>query len=104
MGGDETGRTPTLDRLYQNHHLDSKRWASFQRRPGDIVISTSYKAGTTWTQRIVGLLIFGLDLPGSGLMALSPWIDARWSGPEEITNQTLADQTNRRFVKSHVPL
>ena len=104
MGDDETGRTPTLDRVYQNHHLDSKRWASFEHRPGDIVISTSYKAGTTWTQRIVSLLIFGLEPLPSDMMTLSPWIDARWSGPEEITNQTLAGQTHRRFVKSHLPL
>ena len=90
--------------MYQNHHLDSKRWASFEHRPDDIVISTSYKAGTTWTQRIVSLLTIGPEALSSDLMSVSPWIDARWSGPEELTNRTLAGQTHRRFVKSHLPL
>jgi aryl sulfotransferase len=104
VGDGEMGTMPTLDRVYQNHHLDSKRWASFEHRPGDIVISTSYKAGTTWMQRIISLLIFGPDPLLFDLTTLSPWIDARWSGSEEVTNQTLAGQTHRRFVKSHLPL
>ena len=42
---------PALERsrIYQNHHLDSTRWDKFIPRPDDIVITTSYKAGTTWT-------------------------------------------------------
>ena len=104
MGEKPTDGIPTLDRVYQNHHLDSTRWASFEHRPDDIVISTSYKAGTTWTQRIVSLLIFGLEPLPADLGTLSPWVDARWSGPEATTNETLSAQTHRRFVKSHLPL
>jgi hypothetical protein len=44
---------PTRTRIYQNHHLDSTRWDTFEPRADDIVIATPAKAGTTWTQTIV---------------------------------------------------
>ena len=52
---------PTYDHVYQNHHLDSTRWDVVTPRDDDIVISTSYKSGTTWTQWIVYNLIFLRD-------------------------------------------
>jgi len=96
---------PTRTRVYKNHHLDSTRWDGFPFRNDDIVIATSYKTGTTWTQRIVSLLIFGAEPLPQSLGALSPWIDARFS-PVPLA-QTLAGveaQTHRRFLKSHLPL
>ena len=47
---------PERTRTYQNHHLDSTRWDAVTPRPDDIIITTAYKAGTTWTQRIVAAL------------------------------------------------
>ena len=32
---------------------------SYRPRAGDVIISTSYKSGTTWMQRIMSLLVFG---------------------------------------------
>ena len=49
---------PQRSRLYQNHHFDSTRWDWFETRPDDIVVGTSYKAGTTWTQAILANLLF----------------------------------------------
>ena len=46
-------------RTYRSHHLDSERWDHVTLRPGDVVVSTSMKAGTTWMQRIMSLLVFG---------------------------------------------
>ena len=49
---------PERTRSYQNHHLDGTRWEACRPREGDIVIATSYRAGTTWTQGIVANLLF----------------------------------------------
>lgn len=96
-------RTSRATRIYQNHHLDSTRWNAYTPRPDDIVVSTSYKAGTTWTQRIVSLLIFGPGPLDGNLMQVSPWIDARFFEPESVMYERLEAQTHRRFVKSHLP-
>src|SRR5262245_41653044 len=74
----DTQTQPGCTRVYRNHHLDSRRWEHVKFRPDDILISTSYKAGTTWTQRIVSLLLFGPGPLPAPLGFLSPWIDARF--------------------------
>lgn len=93
---------PTVTRLYQNHHLDSTRWQAFHPRPDDIILSTSYKSGTTWMQGILRQLVF-LNQPMPPLDNLSPWLDRRARPLEEILAK-LDPQTNRRFIKSHLPL
>ena len=94
---------PVRTRVYQNHHLDSLRWNFVALRDDDIVIATSYKAGTTWMQGVVGNLIFsGRDLPALAF-DLSPWIDMRIF-PLELVLTQLEQQTHRRFMKTHLPL
>lgn len=93
---------PERTREYRNHHLDSTRWDHFHVREGDIVVTTAYKAGTTWTQRILSELILGPGAGGQGLMELSPWIDARFQGPIEPVIEAVEAQAHRRFVKSHL--
>jgi len=94
------GGIPERTREYRNHHLDSTRWDGFVPRDDDVIITTAYKAGTTWTQRIVAALVLG---PGPvPLMSTSPWIDARFVGPIEPVLAELEVQTHRRFVKSHL--
>jgi aryl sulfotransferase len=96
-------RLPERTRTYQNHHFDSTRWDNFVSRPDDIVIATSYKAGTTWTQGIVAHLLFhGRDLPGT-ISEVSPWLDSR-TQPLELILKRLEDQQHRRFIKTHLPL
>jgi aryl sulfotransferase len=93
---------PERTREYRNHHLDSTRWDNFVPRDDDIFVTTAYKAGTTWTQRILGALIFGpVPVPG-GLREVSPWIDARFMGPIEPLLATVEAQEHRRFIKSHL--
>lgn len=95
---------PRRTRVYRCHHLDSTRWDHYRPRPGDVVVSTSVKAGTTWMQRILSLFVFGTDdLPGS-LWHVSPWLDARFVEPVESMAERLEAQEHRRFVKSHLPL
>lgn len=81
----------------------SDRWAGFEHRPGDIVISTRSKCGTTWLQMIGALLVFqDPELPAP-LAELSPWLD--WEvEPIDVVFERLARQEHRRFIKTHTPL
>ena len=47
---------PTRRRVHI--HDDSRRWERFVARPDDIFISTPPKSGTTWTQGVVGSLLW----------------------------------------------
>ena len=98
----EPARTPQRTREYRNHHLDSTRWDRYVARDDDIFITTAYKAGTTWVQRIVAALVFGGAPLPARLMEISPWIDARFHGPIEPLLQTVEAQRHRRFIKSHL--
>ncbi len=93
---------PVKTRELQNHHMDSTVWNRFKFRPDDIVIATYGKSGTTWTQQIIGQLIFRGD-PNVRVSELSPWLDLRL--PPEAEKFALLDaQTHRRFIKTHLPL
>ncbi len=88
---------------YTSSDEDSSRWMDFHFREGDIVISARSKTGTTWVQMICALLVFQTpELPDS-LSNLSPWLDWRIT-PRAYVYAQLADQHQRRFIKSHTPL
>jgi aryl sulfotransferase len=88
---------------YQSFLTDTARWEGFQFRPGDIIISTPAKCGTTWTQMICALLIFQTpELPRS-LDLLSPWMEMRLRRRVDVWD-LYERQTHRRFFKSHTPL
>ncbi|HEY9217975.1 MAG TPA: sulfotransferase domain-containing protein [Phenylobacterium sp.] len=94
---------PTAEHEYVNFVMDSRRWAAFEPRDGDVLICTSYKAGTTWTQMICALLIHqDPDLPAP-LSELSPWWDMQLASIDDIAGQYEA-QSHRRFIKTHTPL
>src|SRR5918993_5402582 len=88
--------TPRRTRTYRSHHLDSERWGSVTLRPGDVVISTSMKAGTTWMQRIMSLLVFGAGPSPAPLVELSPWIDAAFMGDVRDVVATIEAQEHQR--------
>jgi aryl sulfotransferase len=86
--------------------LRADLWAGFPLRPGDIVISSAPKSGTTWVQMICALLIFQTPGLPASLPQLSPWLDERGidgTGRAEIYAQ-LAAQSHRRFIKTHLHL
>jgi hypothetical protein len=90
-------------RRYEGTVYDSNRWDGFELRPGDIIIASPPKCGTTWTQMICALLILQkpeLPLP---LDRLSPWIDMVTRARAEVFAELQA-QTHRRFIKTHTPL
>ena len=95
-------RMPEFKHVYRNHHIDSTRWNDFVPRDDDIVIATSYKAGTTWTQAIVAHLLFPEGLPAA-VWEMSPWLDFRGQPHDEV-RAALEAQTHRRFIKTHLPL
>ena len=99
-----TGGPPARTREYRNHHLDSTRWDRFVVRDDDIVVTTAYKAGTTWTQRILAALVLGPGPLPASLGELSPWIDSRFMGPLDGLIASIEAQEHRRFVKSHLAL
>jgi aryl sulfotransferase len=78
------------------------RWADFPFRPGDIVICTMPKCGTTWMQMICALLIFQSPELPAPLPDMSPWMDYGFTRDEMFAR--LAAQEHRRFIKTHVPL
>ena len=93
---------PKKTREMHSHHFDSTIWNDLQFRGDDIVIATYAKAGTTWTQQIVGQLIFGGD-PSLQVSEMSPWLDLRIP-PKEVKLPMVEAQVHRRFLKTHLPV
>ena len=93
---------PRKIREFHNHHFDSTIWNDFEFRDDDIIIATYGKAGTTWVQQIVAQLLFD-GAEGLETAEMSPWMDLRIP-PKEIKLSTVAAQTHRRFLKTHLPV
>lgn len=100
---DRAPAQPVVKHLYQNWAFDASRWNFLQLRDDDIIIATSYKAGTTWMQGIVSNLVFSGEALPEPLGDMSPWFDFRLI-PLEILLTGLHRQKNRRFIKTHLPL
>jgi aryl sulfotransferase len=87
--------------------MDSLRWKGFVPRSDDIIISTSIKSGTTWTQEILRQLIFygqeSSTWQALPLWGISPWFDHRVNVLDDIVQRVEA-QTHRRFIKTHLAL
>jgi len=88
---------------YRGHPLiDSSRWDEFQPRDGDVIISTSYKAGTTWTQTIIANIFWQDGNYPEPVYSMSPWLDMHGAPIAELL-EGLEAQDHRRFVKTHLP-
>ena len=85
---------PKRDRTYRNHHLDSTRWDAFMPRPGDIVVATSYKAGTTWAQAIVANILFPDQSFPAPPWQMSPQLDFRAAPLDELLETLEARRPN----------
>ena len=72
---------PAIEHHYQNMVFDSARWRDFPLRDDDVVVCTSYKAGTTWTQMVCALVVHGTtDLPAPMSQMSPPRLRPRPSG------------------------
>ena len=87
---------PQRTHIYQNHHFDSTRWDYFESRDDDIVIATSYKAGTTWTQAIVAHLLFPDGNFPAAPAVMSPWLDMRIIPLESLLSLYAEPRCNAR--------
>jgi len=92
---------PRKTRELHNHHMNSTIWDRFAFRDDDVIVATYAKSGTTWTQQIVGQLVFG-GAPDVPIHAISPWLDLRCMPPDTLDQ--LEAQAHRRIVKTHLPL
>jgi aryl sulfotransferase len=93
---------PKRSREYRSYGFESRNWDLVTPRDGDIVISTSYKSGTTWMQNIVLQMVFnGKEVPA--VADVSPWVDLRREDTAPMA-ATLAAQKHRRVMKSHLSL
>ncbi|MEZ4619859.1 MAG: sulfotransferase domain-containing protein [Caldilineaceae bacterium] len=97
-----SGPLPERTHTYESYVFDSTRWDHYEPRRDDIIVTTSYRSGTTWMQNILLQLIF-LGEPKPALAAVSPWLEHRPS-PLEPKLEMLRAQQHRRFLKTHLPL
>ena len=88
---------------YRSVVADSARWGGFAFRPGDIVISTPPKCGTTWMQTLCAMLVFDATEFNPPLAEISPWLDMLIADRAEIVER-LGRQQHRRIIKTHTPL
>ncbi len=88
---------------YRSLVYDSLRWEGVDLRPGDIIISTPPKCGTTWTQMICALLILQTPELPARVSDLSPWVDQE-NRSRAALRSLLEAQEHRRFLKTHTPL
>ena len=90
-------------RRYSSWLYDSSRWDDFEVRPGDIIVCTPPKCGTTWAQMICALLVLQDPRLPAPLSSLSPWLDMA-DRPRAEVFARLEGQAHRRFYKTHTPL
>ncbi len=91
-------------RIYQNHHLDSTRWDLYQPCEDDVIVSTSYKSGTTWVISIIYQLLYGKRTDEVPREKVVRWFDCRWAPKRGDLAKWAADLEQRRIIKSHLPL
>lgn len=96
-------------RVLRDYLSNSMVWESFLEQggfvEGDIVVADPFKAGTTWTQRIVQQILHNGEEPAGGLSDTSPWLDSSWGDHAEML-KILKEQREagvRRVIKSHLP-
>ena len=99
--------TPT--RVLRDYLSNSMVWEDFLAQggfiDGDIVVADPFKAGTTWTQRIIQQILDNGEEKEGGLSDTSPWLDSSWGDHAEML-KVLREQRDagmRRVMKSHLP-
>lgn len=82
--------------------LDSTRWKRYVPRRDDIIITTSYRSGTTWMQMIMKHLVIP-DGSWETFNGFSRWLESRVRSLDDVIAH-FESQTHRRCIKSHLAL
>jgi hypothetical protein len=90
-------------RHYRSFIMDSDRWNAYTPRPGDIVVSTPPKSGTTWMQMCCLVLVHDSPTLPAPLSVLAPWFDQTLASVDDVVSR-LDTQGHRRVIKTHTPL
>lgn len=95
---------PKKTKTFVTEHFSSERWVDFPWRDDDIVVATGIKTGTTWTLRIVGLLIHQDMKRVDDQVMHAPWPGVNFMGTIDEMHKEIGAIEHRRFFKSHLPL
>ncbi len=96
-------------RVVRDYLSNSLVWEDFLAQggfvEGDILVADPFKAGTTWTQRIIQQILHNGDEKDGGLSDTSPWLDSSWGDYAEMLKvlKHQREAGNRRVMKSHLP-
>ena len=96
-------------RVLTDYLSNSMVWEAFLAQggfvEGDIVVADPFKAGTTWTQRIVQQILQNGEEKEGGLSDTSPWLDSSWGNHAEMLTvlKHQRETGKRRVMKSHLP-
>ena len=93
---------PRKTRDYEGPVTNTDKWDGFAFRPGDIVLSTPPKSGTTWSQAILMMLIHGEAVTDRPVWRDSIWLDCGFRD-RDAAEAALDAQTHQRCIKSHTP-
>ena len=99
---DHAQRLAPAAQVYKGSVSRPERWARFDPRPGDVIICSPPKCGTTWLQTIVSMLIAGVPAVTEQLSVVSPWVDAVFTTDEML--DALKSRPGRRVLKTHTPV
>ncbi|KYF77326.1 glycolipid sulfotransferase [Sorangium cellulosum] len=99
--------TPT--RIVRDYLNSSLVWNDFLAQggfvSGDIVVADPFKAGTTWTQRIIQQILDNGEEREEALSDTSPWLDSSFGDHAAMLAMLKAQREagERRVLKSHLP-
>jgi aryl sulfotransferase len=75
---------PARTRDYVGPVTDTRTWDSFALRPGDIILSTPPKCGTTWSQAILMMLLEGAAVTDRPIWRESTWLDCGFRDQQRL--------------------
>lgn len=87
---------------YHGRLTRPEKWEKWAPNEGDVIVCTPAKCGTTWTQTMIAMLLYGTTELPDRLSALSPWLDSALDDADRVHDVPLSP-SGRRVVKTHTP-